>query len=279
MQLTPLTGTFGAEATDVDLGAGLDPAEVEELRAAFHANGVLVVRDQQLTLEQFESFAASLGTVTQSPFVTPVEGHPDVLCVKREADEEATAFGEGWHSDWSFQPAPPAATLLYAADVPAAGGDTVFSSMHLAVEALSPAMVGMLDGLRVTHSAGRYFAPQAAFAAGGPDASMEIRPDPCALAEQSHPMVVTHPVTGRRSIFANECYTTGIEGMSAAESQPLLRFVYDHLARVAFTLRVRWRPGTLTMWDNLAVQHYAVDDYAGTRRELYRIVLAGEPPI
>ncbi|HCB33961.1 MAG TPA: TauD/TfdA family dioxygenase [Acidimicrobiaceae bacterium] len=288
MKIAPLTGTFGAEATDVDLGAelagsaaaGPDRAgTAEAVASALAEHAVVVFRDQHLDIDAFEAVAQALGAFGDTPFITPVEGHPDVLRVVREAHESGPLFGSAWHSDWSFQAAPPAATLLYAVEVPPAGGDTAFSNQRLAYEALSPAMAAMLAPLRAVHSARHSYGPKGTFGRPDPDSAMDIHGDDRAVEERAHPLVRTHPVTGARLLFVNDVYTVGIEGMTAAESKPLLEFLSAHARHVRFSARVRWRPGTLTMWDNRVVQHFAVDDYAGHRREMYRITLAGEPPV
>ena len=137
----------------------------------------------------------------------------------------------------------------------------------------------MLEPLRGVHSARRSYGPQGTFGTNDPDASMDIHGGEEALATQLHPLVRTHPVTGRKALFINDVYTIGIEDMHPAESAPLLRFLSDHSRQISFTCRVRWEPGSLTMWDNRVAQHFAIDDYAGHRREMLRITLAGEPPV
>ena len=190
----------------------------------------------------------------------------------------APVFAETWHSDWSFQATPPSATLLYALEVPESGGDTAFANGQAAYDALSPAMQELLCDLNAVHSARRSYGPRGTFGQNDPDAAMDINGGEEALATQVHPLVRTHPVTGRKSLFVNEVYTIGLEGMTTRESAPLLRFLFDHTTQVSFQCRVRWEPGTLTIWDNRVVQHFAIDDYAGNRREMLRITLAGEQP-
>ena len=278
MEISPLTGAFGAEVTGVDLDS-LDDHAVATIEAAFAEHSVLVFRGQQLDIEAFERFALRLGRFGDTPFITPVEGHPDVLKVLREAEETGPLFGSGWHSDWSFQAEPPSATLLYAVEVPPAGGDTAFANGALAYGALSSGMRRLVDGLRGVHSARRSYGPQGTFGHDDPAAAMEIHGGEEALATQLHPLVRVHPVSGRPALFVNEVYTIGLEDMTAAESAPLLQFLFDHCRRIDFNLRVRWEPGSLTMWDNRVVQHYAVGDYSGHRREMLRITLAGESPV
>ncbi len=289
MEITPLTGTFGAEVTDFDLlsvrpdkepdASEVDAAVVAQVQNTLAEHAVLVFRDQKLDIDLFESVALALGTFGDTPYITPVPGHDDVLRVVREADEKGPLFGSGWHSDWSFQAAPPSATMLYAVDVPVSGGDTAYTNQWLAYEALSPTMVKLLEPLRAVHSARRSYGPKGTFGRPDPNAAMDIHGNESATEEQIHPVIRTHPLTGKKILFVNEVYTVGIEGMRPAEAKPLLNFLFEHSKQVQFTARVRWQPGTLTMWDNRTVQHFAIDDYAGHRREMLRITLAGEQPV
>ena len=279
MIVTPLTSRFGADVTDVDLSGPLSADTLRAIESAFAEHSVLCFREQSLDVESFEAFALQFGSFGDTPFITPMDGHPDVLRLLRRADEAGPLFGSGWHSDWSFQPQPPSATLLYGVDIPPAGGDTAFISQHLAYEALSDTMKAMLDGLRGLHSARRSYGPDGTFGRHDPNRSMEIHGDESALKVMSHPLVRTHPITGRRALFVNEVYTTGIEGLHNEESKALLDMLLAHSRRIEFSCRVRWRPGTLTMWDNRVTQHYAIDDYAGHRREMLRITLSGEVPV
>jgi taurine dioxygenase len=279
MIVTPLTGRFGAEVTDVDLSGPLPADTLRAIEEAFAVHSVLCFRDQTLDVDAFEAFALQFGSFGDTPFITPMDGHPDVLRLLRRADESGPLFGSGWHSDWSFQPEPPSATLLYGVDIPPAGGDTAFISQHLAYEALSDTMKSMIEGLRGMHSARRSYGPDGTFGRQDPNRSMEIVGDESALKVTSHPLVRTHPFTGRRALFVNEVYTVGIDGLHPEESRALLDMLLTHSRRIEFSCRVRWQPGTLTMWDNRVTQHYAIDDYAGHRREMYRITLRGEAPV
>lgn len=278
LDLRPLTGTFGADVHGLDLSRPLDGDTVAAVEAAFAQYSVLAFRDQRLSIEQLEAFALQFGEFGETPFITPVDGHPNVLAVVREADEAGALFGGSWHSDWSFQAAPPSATILYGHEVPPAGGDTVFTNQYLAYETLSDGMKRLLDGVNAVHSARRSYGPQGVFGRPDANAAMHIQGGEEALATQSHPIVRTHPVTGRKLLFVNDVYTIGIEDLNGAESRALLGYLLEHSKQVALQCRVRWEPGTLTMWDNRCVQHHAIDDYAGHRREMYRVTLAGEIP-
>jgi taurine dioxygenase len=277
--IRPITGSFGADVLGLDLGRPLSADQLAAITAAFADHLVLAFRGQDLTVETLEAFALQLGTYGETPFITPMDGHPDVLAVTREADEKGRLFGSGWHSDWSFQARPPSATILYAKQIPPQGGDTAFTNQQTAYDTLSDGMRKILDGLNAVHSARRSYGPSGSFGRPDPNAAMQILGDERAVVEQLHPLVRVHPVSGRRSLFINDVYTVGLEDMTEAEAAPLLGFLLEHSKTIDNTCRVRWEPGTVTMWDNRSVQHFAVDDYAGHRREMWRITLAGEAPI
>lgn len=279
LDIRPMTGSFGADVHGVDLSAPLDTETITAIESAFADHSVLAFRGQQLSVDQLEAFALQLGDFGDTPFITPVDGHPNVLAVVREADEGGALFGGSWHSDWSFQAAPPSATILYGHEVPDAGGDTVFTNQYLAYETLSPGMKRMLEGVNAVHSAARSYGPQGVFGRPDPKAAMHIQGGEEALATQSHPIVRTHPVTGRKLLFVNDVYTIGIEDMNGAESKALLGYLLQHSKQVSFLCRVRWEQGTVAMWDNRCVQHHAINDYPGNRREMYRVTLAGEVPV
>ena len=270
---------MGAEVDGLDLSRPLEPAELAVVQQAFADHLVLVFRDQELDIEAFERFALQFGPFGDTPYITPVDGHPNVLRVLREADEEGALFGGSWHSDWSFQERPPSATILYAVDVPEHGGDTAFTNQYLAYETLSDGMKRVVKGLNGVHSARRSYAPGGTFGQADAGRSMEIRGGDDAFEYQLHPLVCTHPASGRQALFVNDVYTIGIEDMTEEESRGLLDFLLSHSRKISFTCRVRWRPGTLTMWDNRCTQHHAIDDYSGSRREMLRITVAGEKPV
>jgi len=278
VEIKPITGALGADVHGLNLAKPLSAEELRAVEQAFADYSVLAFRDQDLDIDGLEAFALQFGSFGDTPFIRPVSDHPDVLAVIREADEAGPLFGGSWHSDWSFQDAPPSATILYGKEVPDAGGDTVFTSQYLAYESLSDGMKRMLDGVNAVHSARRSYGPQGVFGAPDPNAAMHIQGGEEALRTRTHPMVCTHPVTGRRMLFVNDVYTIGIEDMTGAESKALLGFLLEHSKNVSFTCRVRWGPGTLTMWDNRCVQHHAINDYPGKRREMYRVTLAGTVP-
>jgi taurine dioxygenase len=203
-----------------------------------------------------------------------------VIAVLKEADErKISTFGGTWHSDFSFLPEPPSLTLLHAVELPEVGGDTVWASQYAAYDTLSAAMQRLLDPLRAVQTGWPH-----GTRGPGPNAAVSrsvvmTRNDPSADVEVAHPIVRVHPVTGRKALFVNPVYTQRIEGMTDAESTPLLQFLFDHAVRAELCVRHRWRPGDLAIWDNRCLLHLAVNDYDGSRRLLHRTTVAGEAPI
>jgi len=204
--------------------------------------------------------------------------HPEIIRVLKPAGESAF-FGTSWHSDNSFFERPTAFTLLYGEVVPPVGGDTLFASMERAFETLSEPMRRFLAPLRAVHGAGRAYDPRvtgdAKYRGAAP---ITYRYSDAVHAQAEHPVVRTHPESGRRSLYVNPMFTERILGLAPHESEALLAMLYAHAVRPEFTCRLRWRPGTLAIWDNRSVQHYAIDDYAEHERVMYRVTVAGERP-
>lgn len=276
--VTPLTGVLGAEIDGVDLTSGLSDRVIEELEHAFAQHSVVVFRNQDMQPEDQKRFTRMFGEFGVEPYVKTMPDHPEVIEVVKDKSEIGVKnFGGNWHSDWSFQDAPPRATILHAKEVPPYGGDTLFANMYMAYETLSPGMRRMLDGMRVMHSARRpYGVDNKLF--GNAKRAMTIINTEEAHAEHAHPAVRTIPESGRKALFINPVYAIRFEDMTERESRPLLDFLNDHATRVEFTCRVRWQPGTLTMWDNRCVQHNAMNDYDGFSRRLHRTTVAGAVP-
>ena len=274
ISVAPISGVVGAEIGGVDLSQALDDRTVAELRQAFLAHHVLFFRDQELTPEAQIRFGRCFGELDTHPFVEGMDTHPEVIEIVTEADDSFN-FGGGWHTDVTFLDEPDLGSILYGVDVPAYGGDTLFANQHAAYEALSATMKGLLDGLVALHSAG----PQ--YAAGGYSTrSKSMRTKNAEGAERvvRHPLVRTHPESGRKGLYVNRAFTIGIEGMRREESAALLEFLFTHAVREAFTCRFRWEPGSVAMWDNRSVQHYALYDYRGQRRFMRRITIRGDRP-
>ncbi len=273
MELHPLSGSLGAEVSGVDLN-DVSADLFEEIEAAFVDHHVLVFRDQDLDPQAQVNFGRLFGELDTHPFVHMNAEHPEVLDVITEADD-ITNFGGGWHTDVTFLGEPDLGSLLYAVDVPTFGGDTLFANQHAAYDALSDTMKGMLEGLVAVHSAG----PQ--YAEGGlstKSKAMVTKNADRALEKVEHPVIRTHPRSGRKGLYVNKAFTIRIKGMRRDESDALLNFLFQHGTNESYTCRVRWESGTLTMWDNRSVQHFALYDYAGQRRHMRRITVTGDTP-
>jgi taurine dioxygenase len=270
---------FGAEIVGLDLTRPLSGDQVAEVKAAWAKHSVVAFPDQPLTLEQLEAFTLEMGPFGDDPFIKPMPGHPNVLELRREPDEKATNFGAGWHSDWSFQDAPPAATLLRSEVVPPVGGDTLFCDCARAYEALSATMRVMLAPLRAVHSATRAYGTKGVFARETEKRTMQIITSSEADKSRTHPLVRTHPVTGRKSLFVSPVYTTGIEGLTPAESTAILSFLFQHMTQEEFVYRHKWRPQMLLMWDNRCTMHLAEGGYDGHLRVMHRTTVAGDRPV
>ena len=273
-----LCGAGGAEISGVDASRPLGADTVAALRRALAEHCVIFLRDQDLTPDQQEAFARHFGLLVQTPFIRPLEGHPDMMRIVREADEKKKLnFGGRWHSDLTFAEAPVLGTCLYARESPAVGGDTIWSNQMLAFEALSPGLRRLLEGLTVLHSAKRSYGPQGTYADDDLK-SMRIQASEEALREQPHPCIRTHPETGRSILFINWVYAIRFQDMTEEESAPLLDFLNRHSQRPEFQIRFRWRRGSLALWDNRSTQHIAVNDYAGYRRVMDRVTITGDRP-
>jgi taurine dioxygenase len=281
IQVAPLAGALGAEIFGVDLARDPDEETFAEIHEAFLEHLVIFFRDQVLTPEQQIAFARRFGPPIVDPFIKAPADRPELMVLVKDI-HETVAFGNVWHSDSTFMERPPLASFLYSREVPDVGGDTLFANQYLAYESLSAGLRALLDGLRAVHGAASY---NQAIAAGryGPERSMKLRGDEvmraAMAAEVEHPVVRTHPETGRKALYVNVAYTLRFVGMAEAESRPLLEFLYAHAVRPEFTCRFRWTPNALACWDNRCVQHYPINDYPGQRRVMQRVVAEGDRPV
>ncbi len=274
LHITPQSAPCGALIRGVDLSRPLEPAAVAAIRAAWLEHQVVAFPDQSLEIADLERFASYLGPDGEDPFIAPIAGHPRVVQVKREADEQTPIFAESWHSDWSFLPKPPAATVLYGNIIPPAGGDTLFANQYAAWEALPATMKSLLREHRGIHSARRGYSRQGMYGERDEGRSMSIRYGDNAMTTQLHPLARTHPETGRTALFLSPGYTIGIDGLPGDEAQQVLMEMYAHQSKPAFVYRHRWSAGMLTMWDNRCVIHAATGGYEGHRRLLHRVTVA-----
>jgi taurine dioxygenase len=273
MKIQPIAGALGAEISGVDFRVDLGAATVAAIRRALLDHLVIFFRDQDLTPAQLIAFAGRFGTLSRYPFVAGLAGHPEIIEVAK-LEHERVNFGGIWHSDTTYLDEPPMGTLLLAREVPAVGGDTLFANMYLAYETLSDGMRRLLDTLVGVSSSAKADVTRTR--------EDRIRSSPSGQAREhllaEHPVVRTHPETGRKALYVNTAHTVGFKGMSEAESAPLLDVLFRHQARPEFTCRFRWTPGALAFWDNRATQHNPINDYHGHRRIMHRISLAGDRP-
>ncbi|HTP97005.1 MAG TPA: TauD/TfdA family dioxygenase [Burkholderiales bacterium] len=281
MEVRPIAGMLGAEVLGIDLRGGGDDATWAALQRVFLDNHVVAVRSQQLSLDDMMAVGRRFGEPNEYPFVKGIEGYPFIHDIVKEPAETRN-FGSDWHSDTTYLPRPPSVTLLYALQTPARGGDTLYANTRAAYEALSDAMKRMLGGLIGVNGAGLKRKPGGGRAARDANfySAMKLQNGGRADAlEAKHPAVRTHPQTGRKSLYVSTLHTTRFDGMTEAESQPLIDWLNDHCIKPEFTCRVRWEPGTLTFWDNRCVLHNAINDYPGERRHMRRLTVAPEVPV
>ncbi len=275
MEIRPLAGALGAELLDVDL-ARLDDAGFAAIHRAFLDHVVIFFRDQKLDPEAYKAFARRFGALDVHRYLKSVEGHPEVLPIIREP-EDREVFAAGWHSDVTYQECPVLGSMLYALDVPEYGADTLFASQYLAYEALSPGMRRTLDGMVAMHGTRKVYDP---YAKSGLDEKQfkTDRDKILAAQEVEHPVVRTHPETGRKALFVNPHYALRFKDMTEDESRPLLDFLFAHAIKPEFTCRFRWANGSLAFWDNRCTLHTPIDDYFGKRRVMHRITVKGDRP-
>ena len=277
MSLTVQPAACGALVHGIDLCQPLSAAQIAELRQAWLAHQVLAFPDQPMTVADLERFASTLGPFSPDPYFEAIPGHPHVAQVKREADETSTIFADTWHSDWSFLPQPPAATLLFGDVIPPLGGDTLFANQYDAWDALPAALKALLQHRQGVHSARRGYSREGRYGAADAGRSMAIRFDDSALATQLQPVARRHPETGRAALYVSPGYTIGIDGLPDDAAQALLAELFAHQGQERFVYRHRWRQGMLLLWDNRCLVHAATGGYAGHRRLLHRITVGERP--
>ncbi|MEY2398759.1 MAG: taurine dioxygenase, partial [Actinomycetota bacterium] len=281
-----VTGVIGAEVSDLDLAkeltAGAVDAVVAELVDALDRHLVVVIPEQHLSPGEQTEFTHHFGLPSETPFVKTMDEFPEVIKVLKEADEGAAFnFGGAWHSDFSFLERPPSYTLLHAIDVPSCGGDTVWTSNIAALDQLAPDVRALIDqpGVSGIHTAKDAYSPKMQALHDGLK-HMDIRTTEDANDETAHAIITTHPGNGHEVLFFNQAYCRDIAGTDVEPSAmpAFLRGLHHHCTDHKFTVRHRWRAGDLVIWDNRATQHLALNDYAGSRRELHRTTVRGDTP-
>ncbi len=272
IEVKPISGAVGAEIRGVDLADDLPEEQFSEIRNAFAENGVIFFRDQTLSPEQHVAFAKRWGPININRFFTHLDGFPEIAMVLKEPHQTRN-IGGGWHTDHSYDAEPALGSILYAHEVPATGGDTLFASMYRAYETLSDGLKQTLEGLRACHSSRHVFGRSRS--QRDDDTVGRIRNPHLATQDAVHPVVIRHPESNRKALYVNPGFTLRFDGWTDAESKPLLDYLYAHASRPEFTCRFNWKPGSVAFWDNRATWHRALNDYQGQRRLMHRITVEG----
>ena len=277
MEIKPISGALGAEVSGIDLKEELSNSESADIHAAFLEHHVLFFRDQHLSPQQEIRFTRIFGEPDIYPFQKGLPEAPEVIeILKTETDERN--FGGSWHSDTTYLETPALGSVLSALEVPEYGGDTLFANIALAYDALSDGMKQALEGLvGINSSDGPYRGGRQAVMAKL-DGMKDTYQTEAKVYVSEHPVVRTHPETGRKAIYVNSSHTKRFKDMTEAESKPLIDFLCQHAVRPEFTCRFRWTPGALAVWDNRCTQHHALNDYAGKRRRMQRATIKGDRP-
>jgi taurine dioxygenase len=269
LDVKPLSGALGAEIHGIDLRSAISDATVVRLRKIWLEHSVIFFRDQNLPPKDFAAFARRFGEVVDYPFLKGLDDSPEVIEVAK-LEHERVNFGGLWHTDTAYLERPPMGTMLVAREVPPYGGDTLFASGYAAYEALSDGMKRLLDPLRAVNSSAKA-------------EKTRTREDRKAgegrkVLEAEHPVVRTHPETGRKALYVNFGHTLRFVDMSEEESAGLLAYLFEHQSKPEFTCRFRWEPGSIALWDNRCALHNPINDYHGHRRIMHRVTLAGDRP-
>lgn len=273
LDIRPIAGAMGAEIHGVDASRELDDTTVAALRKALLDHLVVFLPNQTLTPEQQLRFARRFGEPMIYPFVKGLDGLPEVTPILKK-EEDRNNFGGIWHSDTVYQDEPPMGTMLYALELPPFGGDTLFANQYLAYDSLSDGMKALLAPLKAINISGKGRVQQTRTDMMK-HASAGLKGDEL---ESCHPVIRTHPETGRKALYVNVAHTVRFDGMTEEESTPILEYLFEHQIQPEFTCRFRWSQGAVAFWDNRAAMHYPINDYHGYRRLMHRITLTGDRP-
>jgi taurine dioxygenase len=273
IEIQKIAGALGAEIRGVDLSRPLPEESVVAIRRALLEHLVIFFRGQELTPRQFLEFARAFGEPIEYPFVKGLPDYPEIIQVMK-LEHERNNFGGIWHTDTAYLQAPPMGSMLLAREIPPAGGDTLFANQYVAYETLSVGMRKLLHGLIGVNSSAKADVTKTREDRLKTDSLRDAQRE--FLAE--HPVVRTHPETGRRALYVNVAHTARFQDMTEEESAPLLSYLFQHQVRPEFTCRFKWEVGSLAFWDNRCTQHNPINDYHGYRRVMRRITLAGDKP-
>jgi len=271
INVKPLSGNIGAEIDGVNLQK-ISKEQFKEIKIVFGKYGVIFFRNQNLSPEEEIIFAELWGEININRFFTNLEGYPKIALVSKEPDQKKN-IGGAWHTDHTYDLEPAMGSILFAHQVPKKGGDTLFSSMYAAYETLSDGLKDTLKNMYGRHSSRHVFGTSRA--ERNDDTVGRIINSDKAKQDAIHPVVITHPQTGKKALFVNPTFTLGFDGWSDEESKPLLNYLYSHATKPEFTCRFKWEEGSIAFWDNRSTWHLAVNDYHGERRLMHRITING----
>jgi taurine dioxygenase len=271
IEVKPIAPAIGAEIAGVDMARELDGEAVAEMRQALLDHLVIFLRGQKATPQQQLAFARRFGEPIEYPQLKGLPEAPLITPVVK-LEHERNNFGGIWHSDTTYLPIPPMGSMLLAREVPPQGGDTMFANQYLAYEALSDGLKRTLDGLLGVSSSAKADVTKTR------EDRMKAAGAELKVLSAAHPIVRTHPETGRKALYTSAAHTACIKGWSEAESQPLLEYLWRHQTQPEFACRFHWQVGSLAFWDNRCAMHYPINDYHGFRRVMHRITLAGDKP-
>jgi len=277
IEVKPLAGAMGAEVGGVDLSKPLANEQLADIHRAYLDYLMIYFRDQDISPETQVRLARHFGKPAVYPFLQGLDGFPEVNALIR-SPEDNKAFGGSWHSDTAYKERPDLGTLLYAVDVPEVGGDTLFTNTYRAYDTLSDGMRQMIDGLVGVFNSDKPYQGGRAAQIGklGEMGKAVVESE---TFEACHPIVRTHPETGRKALYISRTHTLRFKDMTVEESNPLIEYLSDHSVRPEFQCRLRWRAGTLAVWDNRCTQHFALNDTAGHRRHMHRVSIEGDRPV
>jgi taurine dioxygenase len=272
IDIQPIAGALGAEIRGLDLSVELDPGQVAQLRNWLNEYEVIFFRDQDISPARQKALALAFGPLQTHPAYGTVEGFPEITILESTPNKPTKI--EAWHSDMTFRQHPPMGTVLRSVIVPPRGGDTLWASMTAAFQGLSAPMRGFLRGLTAVHDFSHGFRESLAEPGGRERLAAAVAANP----PVRHPVIRTHPETGKEVIFVNSLFTTHIEGLLSSESDALLQFLFRHVTTPEFSCRFHWQPHSIAIWDNRSTQHKPINDYFPAHRRLHRITIDGDKP-
>lgn len=270
-----LTGAMGAEISGVDLSDDLSDQQFAAIRSALFDNGAIFFRKQTLSFDDHSAFAKRFGSLEVHPIVKGMPEHPEIIKMHKPAGEAAT-FGTDWHTDNSFFEKPSLGSILYSEIIPPVGGDTLFANQQLAYQHLSEGLKETLEGLVAIHCAEEAYTSPTALEKYDGDGPISYMKSDIISETVEHPVIIKHPVTGKKALYVNPLFTRQFKGWSLEESRPFIDYLCQHATRIDFQCRFRWEQGMVAMWDNRVVQHAALNDYEQYERLIYRITVNGE---